>query len=57
MPSPCTSMRPVNGIESGTVRMVRTCSKYRGYQCGVQYAEGFIPCRAYPRMPVNGLLP
>ena len=37
--------------------MVRTCSKYRGYQCGVQYAEGFIPCRAYPRMPVNGLLP
>ena len=37
--------------------MVRTCSKYRGYQCGAGYAEGFIACRAYPRMPVNGLLP
>ena len=23
--------------------MVRTCSKYRGYQCGAAYAEGFRP--------------
>ena len=29
--------------------MVRTCSKYRGYQCGVAYAEGFKPYNVYPR--------
>ena len=27
--------------------MVRTCSKYRGYQCGAAYAEGFKMCKAY----------
>ena len=27
--------------------MVRTCSKYRGYQCGVEYAEGFRQCQVY----------
>ncbi|MBQ7566370.1 MAG: PIG-L family deacetylase [Oscillospiraceae bacterium] len=37
--------------------MVRTFSKNRGYQCGRPYAEGFTACRAYPRMPVAGLLP
>lgn len=37
--------------------MVRTCSKYRGYQCGTAYAEGFKVCRAYPRMPAKHLLP
>ena len=25
------------------VDMIRTCSRYRGYQCGVAYAEGFRP--------------
>lgn len=37
--------------------MVRTCSKYRGYQCGVPYAEGFRPYTVYPRMPAKNLLP
>ncbi len=37
--------------------MVRTCSKYRGYQCGVPYAEGFKICKVYPRMTTRRLLP
>lgn len=37
--------------------MVRTCSKYRGYQCGVPYAEAFRPYMAYPRMSTKRLLP
>lgn len=37
--------------------MVRTCSRYRGYQSGVAYAEGFRICMAYPRMDTKHLLP
>ena len=37
--------------------MVRTWSKYRGYQCGVGYAEGFIPCKRYLRQHTKALLP
>lgn len=37
--------------------MVRTCSRYRGYQCGVTYAEGYRPCNVYPRMTTKQLLP
>jgi LmbE family N-acetylglucosaminyl deacetylase len=37
--------------------MVKTCARYRGYQSGVAYAEGFITCKAYPRMPAAPLLP
>ncbi len=37
--------------------MVRTCSKYRGYQCGVTYAEGFRPYNVYPRYSAKNLLP
>lgn len=37
--------------------MVRTCSKYRGYQCGVPYAEGFRPYNVYPRHSTKRLLP
>ena len=37
--------------------MVRTCSKYRGYQCGVAYAEGFRPYNVYPRYSTKHLLP
>ena len=36
--------------------MVRTCSKYRGYQCGVAYAEGFRPYNVYPRYSTKNLL-
>lgn len=37
--------------------LVRTCAKYRGYQCGVTYAEGFKICKVYPRMTTRRLLP
>lgn len=36
---------------------VRTCSKFRGLQCGVAYAEGFTHCDAWPRVPTKRLLP
>ena len=37
--------------------MVKTCSKYRGYQCGVAYAEGFRAYNVYPRYSTKHLLP
>ena len=37
--------------------MVRTCSKYRGYQCGVEYAEGFRQCQVYLKGTAKRLLP
>ena len=37
--------------------MVRTWAKYRGYQCGVKYAEGFRPYNVYPRYSTKQLLP
>lgn len=37
--------------------MVKTCSKYRGYQCGAAYAEGFRQCRAYLKGTTKRLLP
>ncbi len=36
---------------------VRTVSKFRGFQCGVSYAEGFRRCVTWPRMPAKRLLP
>ena len=35
---------------------VKTCSKYRGLQCGVGYAEGFQTVAVWPRQPVQRLL-
>jgi LmbE family N-acetylglucosaminyl deacetylase len=37
--------------------MVRTCSRYRGYQCGAAYAEGFRPYLGYLRPVAVRLLP
>ncbi|PYI56440.1 PIG-L deacetylase family protein [Paenibacillus flagellatus] len=36
---------------------VRTVSKFRGLQCGVAYAEGFVQCRSWPRLTTARLLP
>lgn len=36
---------------------VKTCSKYRGLQCGVSYAEAFSVCNTWPRMTTDRLLP
>jgi len=36
---------------------MRTAARYRGYQCGVEYAEGFVPERVYPSLGPRRLLP
>lgn len=37
--------------------MVKTCSRYRGYQCGANYAEGFRSCQVYLKGTTKRLLP
>ena len=36
---------------------VRTCSKFRGLQCGVPFAEAYRQCMVWPRMTTKRLLP
>ena len=37
--------------------MVKTCCRYRGYQCGADYAEAFRMCQAYLKGTTKRLLP
>lgn len=37
--------------------MVKTCCRYRGFQCGVEYAEGFRQCQVYLKGTTKRLLP
>jgi hypothetical protein len=37
--------------------MIRTCARYRGFQCGVTYAEGFRQCQVYLKNTAKRLLP
>ncbi|MBN1623104.1 MAG: PIG-L family deacetylase [Clostridia bacterium] len=48
-------MKDHDGIDF--LDFVKTVSKFRGLQCGVDYAEGFRLCRTWPRQTVNRLLP
>ena len=48
-------MREHDGIDFAD--MVKTCSRYRGYQCGADYAEGFRPCQVYLKGTTQRLLP
>ena len=48
-------MREHDGIDFPD--MVKTCSRYRGYQCGAEYAEGFKMCKAYLKGVRKRLLP
>lgn len=48
-------MREHDGIDFAD--MVRTCSRYRGYQCGAEYAEGFRQCKVYLKGTTKRLLP
>lgn len=48
-------MREHDGIDFPD--MVRTCSRYRGYQCGAAYAEGFKQCQVYLKGTTERLLP
>lgn len=36
---------------------IRTVSKFRGLQCGTEYAEGFTQCVTWPRLNTKRLLP
>lgn len=36
---------------------VKTCSRFRGLQCGAQYAEAFTECYAWPKVTTRRLLP
>lgn len=48
-------MRDHDGIDFAD--MVRTCSRYRGYQCGADFAEGFRMCHTYLKGTAKRLLP
>ena len=48
-------MREHDGIDFAD--MVRTCSRYRGYQCGAEYAEGFRQCQVYLKGTAKRMLP
>ena len=48
-------MREHDGIDFAD--MVKTCSRYRGYQCGADYAEGFRQCQVYLKGTTKRLLP
>ena len=48
-------MREHDGIDFAD--MVKTCSRYRGYQCGADYAEGFRQCKSYLKGTTKRLLP
>lgn len=37
--------------------MIKTCARYRGYQCGADYAEGFRMCQVYLKGTTKRLLP
>ncbi len=37
--------------------MVKTCCRYRGIQCGADYAEGFTQCQVYLKGTTKRLLP
>ncbi len=48
-------MRDHDGIDFAD--MIKTCSRYRGYQCGADYAEGFRMCQVYLKGTTKRLLP
>lgn len=48
-------LRDHDGVD--TVDLLRTSARFRGHQCGVPYAEGFVPARAWLRGTARRLLP
>jgi len=36
---------------------VKTCARFRGLQCGTQYAEAFTQCYAWPKIVAKRMLP
>ncbi len=50
-----TWLRDHDGVD--VVEQMRTVSRFRGLQCGVEYAEGFVPCLTWLRPTTRRLLP
>jgi LmbE family N-acetylglucosaminyl deacetylase len=48
-------LRDHDGVD--IVEQMRTATRFRGLQCGVEYAEGFIPCLTWLRGTTRRLLP
>ena len=48
-------MRDHDGIDFA--EFVKTCARFRGLQCGAQYAEAFTQCFAWPKIAAARLLP
>jgi LmbE family N-acetylglucosaminyl deacetylase len=53
--SQLTWLRDHDGID--VVEQMRTVTRFRGQQCGVEYAEGFAPCPTWLRGTTRRLLP
>jgi LmbE family N-acetylglucosaminyl deacetylase len=53
--SQLTWLRDHDGID--VVEQMRTVTRFRGLQCGVDYAEGFVPCLTWLRPRTGRLLP
>jgi N-acetylglucosamine malate deacetylase 1 len=50
-----TWLRDHDGVD--IVEEMRAATRFRGLQCGVRYAEGFVPCVAWLRGTTKRLLP
>jgi LmbE family N-acetylglucosaminyl deacetylase len=53
--SQLTWLRDHDGID--VVQQMLTTTRFRGQQCGVEYAEGFVPCVTWLRGSTRRLLP
>jgi N-acetylglucosamine malate deacetylase 1 len=53
--SQLTWLRDHDGVD--IVEQMRTTTRFRGQQCGVEYAEGFAPCLTWLRGTTRRLLP
>ena len=50
-----TWLRDHDGVD--IVEEMRAATRFRGLQCGVKYAEGFVPCLTWLRPTTRRLLP
>ena len=53
--SQLTWLRDHDGVD--IVEQMKTTARFRGQQCGVAYAEGFVPCNTWLRARPHRLLP
>lgn len=53
--SQLTWLRDHDGVD--IVEQMKAGARFRGVQCGVRYAEGFVPCRVWLRGTTRRLLP